>query len=395
MTDIHGEAAPGFEMVRDAFVANFAERGEVGAAFCLYKGGQKVVDLWGGVADQESGRAWEEDTLQMVFSTTKGATAICTHLLAQRGVLDYDAPVADYWPEFKANDKEKVTLRHVLSHRAGLPAVDVTLTPDELFAWDPIVDALAAQRPHWEPGTKHGYHAMTYGYLLGEVIRRVSGKSVGQFLADEVAGPLGAEFFIGLPEALETRVSTLIAMQLGMSSDQREAFKDIDINSLPEEFRAIAAAFLDPDSLSLKALSLTDPELDFNSRAMHAAEIPAANGICTARGAARMYAATIGEVNGVRLLDDATVAAASTTQSQGSDAILILDTHFGLGFMLSSDTVPMLGPTSFGHDGAGGSLAFADPESGVAFAYVMNKMNAQITGDPRSLALTAAVKESL
>jgi CubicO group peptidase (beta-lactamase class C family) len=387
--------APGFEKVRDAFAANFDERGEVGASFALYKDGRKVVDLWGGVADQESGRPWEEDTLQMVFSTTKGATAICTHLLAQRGVLDYDAPVAQYWPEFKANGKEDITLRSVMSHRAGLPAVDVQLTPEELFAWDPIVEALAAQTPYWEHGAKHGYHAMTYGYLLGEVIRRVSGKTVGRFLADEVTGPLGAEFYIGLPEALEPRVSTLIAMTLGMSSEQRDAFKDIDINSLPEEFRAIAAAFLDPDSLSLKALNITDPELDFNSRGMHAAEIPAANGICTARGAARMYAATIGEVDGVRLLDDATVAAANATQSQGADAILILDTHFGLGFMLSSETVPMLGPTSFGHDGAGGSLAFADPASGVAFAYVMNKMNAQITGDPRSLALTDAVKASL
>ncbi|MEY2426750.1 MAG: hypothetical protein QOI61_2322 [Actinomycetota bacterium] len=395
MTDIHGEVAPGFEKVRDAFAANFDERGEVGAAFALYKDGRKVVDLWGGVADQESGRPWEEDTLQMVFSTTKGATAICTHLLAQRGALDYDAPVAQYWPEFKANGKEDITLRSVMSHRAGLPAVDVQLTPEELFAWDPIVEALAAQTPYWEHGAKHGYHAMTYGYLLGEVIRRVSGKTVGRFLADEVTGPLGAEFYIGLPEALEPRVSTLIAMTLGMSSEQRDAFKDIDINSLPEEFRAIAAAFLDPDSLSLKALNITDPELDFNSRGMHAAEIPAANGICTARGAARMYAATIGEVDGVRLLDDATVAAANATQSQGADAILILDTHFGLGFMLSSETVPMLGPTSFGHDGAGGSLAFADPASGVAFAYVMNKMNAQITGDPRSLALTDAVKASL
>jgi CubicO group peptidase (beta-lactamase class C family) len=395
MTDIHGECAPGFEPVRDAFTANFTERGEVGAAFALYQHGQKVVDLWGGVADQESGRAWGEDTLQMVFSTTKGATAICTLLLAERGLIDLDAPAAEYWPEFKANGKESIPVRWLMSHRAGVPALDHPLTPEEVFAWDPIVDALAAQAPFWEPGTKHGYHAITYGYLLGEVIRRVTGKTVGQFLAEEVTGPLDAEFYVGLPEALEPRVSTLIAMTLGMSPDQREAFKDIDINSLPEEFRAIAAAFLDPNSLSLRALNVTDPELDFNSRAMHAAEIPAANGICTARGLARMYAAVIGEVDGVRILNDQSIAAAATTQSQGPDQILIFDTHFGLGFMLPSATQPMLGDGSFGHDGAGGSLGFANPERRVAFAYVMNKMNAQINGDPRAMALCEAVAASL
>jgi CubicO group peptidase (beta-lactamase class C family) len=393
--NVEGDAAPGYEAVVQAFKENFDQRGEIGAAFALYRHGEKVVDIWGGVADKETGRPWQEDTLAMVFSTTKGATAVCAHLLVQRGLLDLDAPVVEYWPEFKQAGKQDIPVRYLLSHRAGLPTVDARLTPAELFAWDPIVDALAAQAPYWQPGSKHGYHAVTYGYLVGEVIRRITGRSVGEFLAEEVTGPLGAEFYVGLPAVLEPRVSTLETFQLGVTPEQREMLKDLDLSTIPEEFRAIAAAFLDPNSLSVRALNLTEPDLDFNDPAMHAAEIPAANGICTARGAARMYAAMIGEVDGVRILDDATVAAATVTQSQGPDAILVFDSHFGLGFMLPSATVPMLGPSSFGHDGAGGSQAFADPDSGVAFAYVMNKMTAQISGDPRSQALADAVRSCL
>ncbi len=395
MTDVHGEVAPGFERVRDAFAGNFAAGLEVGAAFSLYKDGRKVVDLWGGIADQESGRAWAEDTLQLVFSTTKGATAACASLLAQRGELDFDAPVAEYWPEFKANGKEDIPVRWLLSHRAGLPALDVTLTPEQVYAWDPIIDALAAQKPLWEPGAKHGYHAVTYGHLVGEVVRRISGKSIGAFLAENITGPLGAEFYIGLPEAEEHRVSTLIEMNLGPTKEQAEMFKDLDVNTLPPNLRAIAAAFLDPNSLSMRALTLTDPAMDFNSRAMHAAEVPAANGICTARGLARMYAGLIGEVDGVRILSDETIANATVEQSSGPDAVLVKDTRFGLGFFLQSADAPMMGPRSFGHDGAGGSMGFADPDSGVAFAYVMNKMQANLSADPRPVALIDAIKASL
>ena len=395
MADIQGEVAPGFEPVRDAFAENFDSRGDVGAAFALYKEGAKVVDLRGGVADVDSARPWTEDTLQLVFSTTKGATAACAHLLAQRGELDFDAPVAEYWPEFKANGKENIPVRWLLSHRAGLPALDVVLTPEQVFAWDPIVEALAAQRPMWEPGTKHGYHAVTYGYLVGEVIRRISGTSVGQFLADNVTGPLAAEFYIGLPAADEPRVSTLIEMNLGPSAEQAEMMKDIDINTLPPNLRAIVAAFLDPNSLSMRALTLTDPPMEFNSAALHAAEIPAANGICSARGLARMYAGFIGEVDGVRILSEETIANAIVEQSSGPDAVLVKDTRFGLGFFLKSDDAPMMGPRSFGHDGAGGSMGFADPDSGIAFAYVMNKMQPNLSADPRPVALIDAVKACL
>ena len=395
MTTIDGECAPKFAAVREAFQQNFDQRGEVGAAFALYKDGEKVVDIWGGLADRDTGAPWVEDTMQLTFSTTKGATAACAHLLAQRGELDFDAPTSDYWPEFKQNGKENIPVRWLISHRAGLPAVDTPITPEQLYAWDPIIDGLAAQKPYWEPGTKHGYHALTYGYLVGEIIRRISGKSVGQFLRDEITGPLGAEYFIGLPPELEARVGKLITFSFGPSAEERAAMGDFDINTLPEEIREMAAAFLDPDSLSLKALNLTEPRLDFNLPEMHAAEIPAGNGIGTARGLARMYASFVGEVDGIRTLNPDTVAAATVEQSAGKDAILIRETRFALGFMLDQPDVPLLGPNAFGHDGAGGFLAFADPDANVGFAYVMNKMNTNINADERSKSLVDAVRASL
>lgn len=396
MAEIQGEVAPGFEKVRDAFVANFEHHGDVGAAFALYKDGVKVVDLWGGVADEDTGAPWNEDTLQLVFSTTKGATAICAHLLAQRGELDLDATVAEYWPEFKANGKENIPVRWLLSHRSGLPTLDTPLTPEQYYAWEPVAEALAAKKPEWEPGTRHGYHAVTYGNLVGEVVKRISGKSLGTFFHENVAEPLGLDFWIGLPESEESRVSRLISFQLGVSEDQRSMFKDFDISTLPEEMRPIVQAFMDPDSLSNRALTgVTQPAMDFNSRAMHAAEVPAANGITSARSLAKMYAGQIGEVDGVRLMHDDTVANAIVEQSNGPDAVLMIPTRFGLGFFLQSSFSPLLGPRSFGHAGAGGSLGFADPDAGIGFGYVMNKMSTNLSGDPRTTGLIDAIKQAL
>lgn len=396
MIDIHGEVAPGFEKVRDAFAANFEHHGDVGAAFALYKDGVKVVDLWGGVANEDTGAAWNEDTLQLVFSTTKGATAICAHLLAQRGELDFDAPVAEYWPEFKANGKENILVRWLLSHRAGLPVLDHPLTPEQYYAWEPVAEALAAKQPEWEPGTKHGYHAVTYGNLVGEVVKRISGTSLGTFFRNNVAEPLGLDFWIGLPESEEPRVSKLITMTLGASPEQQEMLKNIDIESLPKEMQPLVRAFTDPNSLSMRALTgVTDPAMDFNSRELHAAEVPAANGITTARSLARMYAAQVGEVDGVRLMNDATVANAIVEQSNGPDAVLMIPTRFGLGFFLQSGFSPLMGPRSFGHAGAGGSLGFADPDAGIGFGYVMNKMSSNLSGDPRTIGLVEAIKASL
>ena len=394
MAEVHGEVASGFEAVQDAFSANFDRHDEVGAAFSLYHRGRKVVDLWGGVADQTTGRPWAEDTLQLVFSTTKGATAACAHLLAQRGELDFDAPVSEYWPEFKAAGKDELPVRWLLSHRGGLPVVDGALSPEEALGWDPIVDALAAQRPLWEPGTAHGYHALTYGWLVGEVVRRISGRSLGRFFADEIAGPLDLEFWIGLPEEQEPRVSRLIEFQtLGLASAQ--GLDTSNLSSLPEPVRELATAFLDPNSVTNRALNVTTAPLNYNSREVHAAEVPAANGICTARSLACFYAGLIGEVDGVRILTPEAVATATVEQSAGRDEVLIVPTRFGLGYFLPSSFSPMAGPASFGHAGAGGSLGFADPDTGVAFGYVMNKMQANLAGDARTLNLIAAVESSI
>jgi len=391
MTDIQGEVKSGYEGVKDAFADNFEKHGDVGAAFTLYHRGEKVVDIWGGIADADTGRPWAEDSLQLVFSTTKGATAVCANLLVQRGELDLDAPVVTYWPEFGAEGKDKIPVRWLLSHRAGLPVVDAPPTPEEALAWDPIIKALEQQKPVWEPGTAHGYHALTYGWLVGEVVRRISGKSLGTFFADEVAGPLGLNFWIGLPASEESRVSPLI---------QGDAFNaaaaEIDVESLPQEMREIFEAFTNPDSLVNRALFVTKPTLEYNSAAVHAAEIPAANGITDARSLARMYAGLVGDgVDGVRLFTDDTVANVTTEQSNGPDKVLFAPTRFGLGFFLDSTFQPLGGPRAFGHAGAGGSLGFADPKARLSFGYSMNKQGGGLGMNARGQALADAVYRAL
>ena len=339
---VHGTVAPGFERVRDAFAANFEQHGEVGAAFSLYHRGVKVVDLWGGVADVETGRPWAEDSVVLVFSSTKGATAVCAHLLAQRGELDLDAPVAEYWPEFAAAGKQDIPVRWLLSHEVGLPVFDNPMPVEDWLAWTPPVEALASQHPVWTPGTTHGYHAGTYGWLVGEVVRRISGKSVGTFFADEVAGPLGLDFWIGLPESEEGRVVPMIGIDL-----QDET---VDEQALTERRRTLLEASREPDSL-LSRPSTTAP-LDMNTRAFRAAEIPAGNGVTDARSLARLYASLVGDgVDGVRLLSDETVARASAEQVNGRDEVLRLQTRFGMGFSL--DVEGSLGQEgAFGHSGA-------------------------------------------
>jgi CubicO group peptidase (beta-lactamase class C family) len=384
MRQIHGEVAPGFERVKDVFAANFKEHGEVGAACSVYHHGEKVVDLWGGVADEETGRQWAQDSLVLVASSTKGATAICANLLAQRGELDVDAPVARYWPEFAAAGKQDVPVRYLLSHQVGLPVLDEPLTAEEYISWEPPVKALAAQRPVWEPGSAHGYHAMTYGSLVGEVVRRISGKSLGTFFADEVAGPLGLDFWIGLPESEESRVSPMIEVDLA------------DPNLVPkgERAREMLEAATNPKSYLTKEQTTTP--LDMNTRAFHAAELPAANGITDARSLARMYASLIGDgVDGVRLFTDATVKRASTAESDAPDEVMGIRSRFGLGFYLYIEGSNMIQDGVFGHGGAGGSIGFADPKADIGFGYVMNKMQMVGDDDPRTVGLAKAVHASL
>ena len=385
---IEGATAPGFDAVREAFIANFAERGDQGAALCVYRNGVPVVDLWGGVADPTTDQPYARDTLQLVFSTTKGATAVCANLLIQRGLLDPSAPVSEYWPEFAAAGKEAVPVEWLLTHKSGLAAIDATLTLSEALAWDPVVEALAAQNPLWEPGTAHGYHALTFGWLVGEVVRRVTGTSIGTFFAREVAGPLGLDFWIGLPPTEEHRVAPL-SMTLDYIGDMG-----------PEDLAAMAANF-GPDGLGTRALFLNGAfgdlagEGPFNLPELHAAEVPAANGITTARSLARLYAGLIGEVDGVRILDAGTVAEMSRSRTTGTDLVLGGESKFGLGMMCDSPFTPFLGPGGFGHFGAGGSLGFAHPASGISFGYVMNQMRLAVAGDERTTVLIDAIRTSI
>ncbi|MGP0031313.1 MAG: serine hydrolase domain-containing protein [Acidimicrobiales bacterium] len=382
-TVIGGHVEPGFEGVRDAFARNFEAGREVGAAFCLHVGGRPMVDLFGGTFDQQGDRPYDRDTLQLVFSSTKGATAVCANLLAQRGQLDLAAPVARYWPEFAQAGKGDLPVLYLLTHQAGLPALDATLSAEAVQAWDPVVAALAAQAPFWEPGTAHGYHALTYGWLVGEVVRRITGRSLGTYFAEEIAQPLGLEFWIGLPAAHEHRVSPIIGSLLP---------EDADAAGMPADFS---------QTLLARALNAGGafPDVGFaNERDWHAAELPAANGITNARSLSRLYAGLIGTVEGgpaEAVLTGAQVDQARRVRTFGADQVFLsvgfpVEQHIGQGFWIANPYALFGGEGSFGHGGAGGSYGFADPENGLAVGYVMNQMAAGMLGDPRAHGLIEA-----
>ncbi|MFE7775683.1 serine hydrolase domain-containing protein [Streptomyces sp. NPDC057445] len=384
--DVQGTVAEGFEPVRDAFVRNFEQRGERGAAVAVYKHGVKVVDLWAGTRDVDGTGPWAVDTAQVVRSATKGVAAAVPLLLHQRGQLDLDGPVGTYWPEFKAAGKERVLVRHLLSHRAGVPVLDRPLTPAQAADGTSGALALAAQAPAWEPGTDHGYHAQTYSWLLAELVRRVTGRSIGRWVAEEIARPLGLDFWIGLPADEAHRVG-----RLGPVEEPPTAVGG-GLKLRPK--RSVSEAYRDPESLTRRAVGALDPLPDENDPVYRAAELPASNGISTARALARFYAATIGEVDGHRLFAPATLTLARTEESAGPDRVLVVGTRFGLGYMLHGPASPLLGRGSFGHPGRGGSLGFADPESGIALGYVTNSMRKGVTADPRAQALVAAVRSA-
>ncbi|MCB5167944.1 beta-lactamase family protein [Streptomyces bambusae] len=385
--DVQGSVAAGYEPVRDAFVRNFAERGDRGAAVAVYRDGHKVVDLWGGIRDADGGPGtapWAEDTAQIVRSATKGVAAAVPLLLHERGLLDLDAPVGSYWPEFKAGGKDRTLVRHLLAHRAGVPALDTGLTPAEAADGTTGPRAVAAQQPAWEPGTDHGYHAQTYGWLLGELVLRVTGRSLGSWLADEITGPLGLDLWVGLPADRAHRVGRVAAVAAPPAAAGA-------LKTRPR--RNVTAAWDDPASLTRQAFAAIDPLPDENDPAYRAAELPASNGIATARALARFYAATFGPVDGGRrLFAPQTTALAGTEQSAGPDRVLVVSTRFGPGFMLHGPASPLLSPASYGHPGRGGSLGFADPDSGLAFGYVTNTLAKSVTADPRAQALIRALK---
>jgi CubicO group peptidase (beta-lactamase class C family) len=383
--EVGGEVAPGWEAVRAAFVGNFERGDELGAAVSVFHRGRPVVDIWGGHVDRERTESYGPDRLQLVFSTTKGITAIAVARCVERGLLAYDEPVARYWPEFGGSGKTAATVGQLLSHQVGLPTVEGPVTLAEALDWEHMTTRLAATEPMWPIGSTHGYHAITYGWLAGELVLRVTGRTVGAFVQDEIAAPLGVEMFIGLPAEYEHRVAPLVVA--ASSGDADPAVK------------ALIEQFMGPATLGGRALSVNgafDGDGVFNRRDVRAAELPAANGMSTAASLAKIYAATIGEVDGVRLLEPDTVEVARTTVTPAgeADACLIMPTTFGMGFMTHGQFTPFAGPGSFGHPGAGGSVAFAHPESGLAFAYVMNQMAANLAGDMRAQRLIDAAVES-
>ncbi|MFF7330850.1 serine hydrolase [Streptomyces sp. NPDC008150] len=385
---VNGTVAEGFEAVREAFARNFTARGERGAAVTVYRHGRRVVDLWGGTRDVDGTAPWEPGTAQVVRSATKGVGAAVVLLLHQRGELDLDAPVTEWWPRYGAAGKEHTLVRHLLAHRAGVPVLDRPLTPAE--AMDPAVGAaaVAAQAPVWEPGTDHGYHAHTYGWLTGELVRRVTGVSLGTCVARDVAGPADARLWVGLPAAEAAR-----AGRVGPVEPPADPAGG-GLRMRPK--RAVSAAYADAGSLTRRAFGAITPAADENDPAYRAAELPAANGIATADGLARFYASLIGELDGGRrLFTPHTVELARGEQSSGADRVLMVHTLFGLGYMLHGPASPLLAPGSFGHPGRGGSLGFADPESGIAFGYVTNGFRKTVTADPRAQSLIRALRTAL
>ncbi|MGW4490102.1 serine hydrolase domain-containing protein [Amycolatopsis sp. NPDC004368] len=369
---VQGEVAQGFERVEEAFRENFTDRGELGGAVTVIHNGTTVVDLWGGWADEQRESAWQPGTLTNLWSTTKGLVAICALQLAESGDLDVDKPVAYYWPEFSAGGKTDIPVRWLLSHRSGVTGVspEHRVTTDDLLDWHKMTLLLSAQEPLFEPGTTSGYHALSFGFLVGEVIRRITGQTVGQFLGASVARPMSADVHLGL----EPRDLVRCSMLIGPSADEMSG-------AAPPapSLRAAIAALANPQPR---------PE-DANLARWRVAEIPAANGHGTAHGLATIYGALAD--GSERLLRRETIERGRTSQGLCTDLVMGLENEFGLGFTLGSRQ-RSFGPNShsFGHDGFGGSTAFADPENGIGFSYVMNRMGPLPRDDARKMALVEA-----
>lgn len=377
--EIEGTVASGFEAAREAFAVNFAREGdyqEVGASFAAFHRGHCVVDLWGGFADRARTRPWTRDTLINVWSTTKGISAAAAAVLVDRGAFRYEDPVAAHWPEFAQNGKGDITIAQILSHQAGLPGfVEPTSVLDQCD-WESCCAKLARQAPAWKPGTTTSYHAMTYGWLIGEIVRRTSGRSIGRFVHDEIAEPLDADLHVGLPESLDARAAEMIGPK-----------RMIDMASL---------ALPDAARMAL-ANPVQDPESP-NMRAWRAAEIPAANGQASAMGLARLYAALAGggTLDGALLLSAKAVARMTTpaTANGRQDMFLRFIDGWGMGVAIDTPGIYGTNPRTFGHSGWGGSFGCADPDAGIAIGYVCNQMGPDLVGDPRTAGLCKAVLES-
>ncbi len=374
---IEGEAAPGFEAVRDQFIANF-ERSEplreLGAGLSVYQRGKRVVDLWGGSRDAARTRPWTRDTLANVYSTTKGVVAVAIAMAVERGLIDYDAPVIRYWPEYGVAGKVRTTVAQALSHQAGLPGFAEPTAPHDIYDWAGCCAKLARQAPSWVPGEATSYHAGTFGYLAGEIFRRAVGKSLGAFIASDIARPLGADIHLGLPVFEDSRVAEMIAP--GVQPD-------------------IAALNLPPVAL----MALSNPDLapaQANTRAWRAAELPAMNMHASADGIARVFGALAndGALDGVTLLTPHSIARMTEVQSHRKDMLLGFEIEWAHGLPRNTTGVFGPNPKAFGHTGWGGSFGYADPATGIGAAYVMNRMGPDLIGDARAVALASAIAAS-
>jgi CubicO group peptidase (beta-lactamase class C family) len=385
---VSGDCNAKFAELKEEFQRNFEERGESGASVCLSVNGETLVDLWGGVADPETKQAWEKDTLSIVFSCTKAATAICAHILIDRGQLDPDALVTEYWPEFGKHGKDKTTVAMMLNHESALPALKDSVKPGGFLDWDYMIQRMEDEVPFWDPGTRNGYHMVNFGWTVGELVRRVSGKSLGQFFRDEVAGPTGADFWIGVPDGFDRTIAPILpyAPQEG---DE------------PSDFTM--ALFTDPSSIQHLSF-MNNGGWNFNDPEAHKAEIGGAGGISNARGQVAMY--TPLAVNDGSLVSKERVAAMSqVTTATRMDATLLIPTRFGPGFMKSMDNRALLpaknrqsaiiGEKAFGHVGAGGSIGFADPECGLAFSYTMTQMGNGLLLNERCQSLIDAAYKAI
>jgi CubicO group peptidase (beta-lactamase class C family) len=377
MADVRGFVHDGFEKVRDTFAANLDSGADLGASFCVTKNGETVVDLWGGFADAAKTRPWVGDTIVNVYSTTKTMTALTALLLADRGLINFDAPVAKYWPEFAANGKANIKVSHLMSHSAGLSGWKEPITKEVLYDWEKATSLLAAQAPFWEPGTAPGYHAMTQGYLVGEVVRRVTGKSIGTVFRQEIAEPLKADFWIGLPASEDKRVAELIPPPPGEAVGNGPMQSEIQRNMA------------------------TNPGIDVaetRTRAWRGAEIPAAGGTGNARSVAEIH--TILANGGIakggrRFMSEAGVRKALELQSEGTDKVMNIPARFGMGFGLAGGAVPLPNPNTIYWGGYGGSIIMIDMDAHTTIAYVMNVMRGTTTGDTRGFGLAMAAWDAL
>lgn len=389
---LHGYVSPGFEKVQAEFIRNFEQRNEVGAACTIYYRGQKVVDLWGGYRDLENRLRWEEDTLVMVQSTTKGLAAMTLAMLHSRGHLDYEERVAAYWPEFKQNGKENITVRQLLSHQAGLPCLEEGWDWDTLSDLDKLAEILARQRPIWEPGTRHGYHALTIGFYANELVRRIDPqhRSLGRFFKEEIADPLDIEFYIGLPQDVPLERIARIQWPSPVSAILQTMLRDI-------RAAGFAIGMMNPKSLTSRAFSFSEGGAmvgDFANPRFRGVELPSTGGIGRASAIARAYSAfaTGGSELGVDSKTLDLLSAADREPTKGIfDQVLKVEVRHSLGFEKPCSYFP-IGRSShaFGFPGLGGYMGYADPDNQVGFGYVMNQPGFYLTGDPRVMALMNA-----